>query len=122
VQTGRAGDPNWTPITMANAAVMFALEVGMLVALCFWGFTTGGNMAAKTLLGVGAPFIAGVLWWLFLAGGGPRYSTPTSVQVALKLALFGTAALALYGMGHPVLGIAFAALSAVAVAAEAATT
>lgn len=61
-------------------------------------------------------------WWLFLAGGGPRYSTPTSVQVALKLAIFGAAALALCGMGHPVLGITFAILSVLAVAVEAATT
>jgi hypothetical protein len=108
----------WTPVTMPGAALMFALEMGMLVALCFWGFTIGGSVAIKILLGVGAPIIAGVLWWLFLAGGGPKYSVPTPVQVALKLALFAATALALYGAGHPALGLVFAALSVVAVTVE----
>lgn len=111
----------WTPVTMAGATLMFVLEMGMLAALCFWGFTIGGSRAIEILLGVGAPIIAGVLWWLFLAGGGPKYSVPLSVQVALKLALFWATALALYGAGHLVLGLAFAALAVLAVAAEAAT-
>src|SRR4051794_35156554 len=108
----------WTPGTMAGATLMFVLEMGMLVALCFWGFTIGGSRAEEILLGVGAPIIAGVLWWLFLAGGGPKSSVPVSVQVTLKLALFGATALALYGAGHLVLGLVFAALSVVAVTGE----
>jgi uncharacterized protein DUF2568 len=125
MRTGRADDPGasktWTPVTMANATLIFALEIGMLAALCAWGFTAGSNAATKILLGIGAPVVAGALWWLFLAGGGPKVATPTGVQVALKLALFGAAALALYGSGQPLLAIVFAALSAVTVTVETAT-
>jgi hypothetical protein len=110
----------WTPVTMAGATLMFALEMGMLAALCFWGFTIGESVVVKILLGAGAPIIAGVLWWLFLAGGGPKYGAPAPVQVALKLALVAATALALYGAGHLVLGLTFAALAVPAVAVEAA--
>jgi hypothetical protein len=121
VATEPSASRTWTPFTIANAALAIALEVGLLAGLCFWGFTVDGNWLARTLLGMGAPIGAGLLWWLFLAAGGPKYSVPVAAQVALKLAIFGAGSLALYGSGLPAPGLVFAALSIVSVATEVGT-
>ncbi|MGI8334723.1 YrdB family protein [Actinomadura scrupuli] len=108
----------WTPVTAVNAGLAFALEMGLLAALCFWGVRTGGGVVGKTLLGVGTPVLAAALWGLFLAAGGPRYAIPVPAQIALKLALFGAAAMALHRTGHTTLGIAFGVLAVLCVSVE----
>lgn len=108
----------WTPVTIANAALALALEIGLLVALCYWGFKTGDGVLAKILLGIGAPVLAGTVWGLFLAAGGPKFTLPVAAQVILKLAVFGTAAWGLYATGHTNLALVFAGLSALTVAVE----
>lgn len=111
-------DRKWTPLTAANAGLAFALELGLLAALCYWGFRTGGGMVAEVALGLGTPVLAAVVWGLFLAAGGPKYPIPPLAQLVLKLALFGLAGWALLGSGHPVLGLVFAGLAVVSVAVE----
>ena len=46
--------------------VRFGLELAALVALGYWGFTTGGTLT-RIVLGLGAPLLAAVLWGLFVS-------------------------------------------------------
>jgi Protein of unknown function (DUF2568) len=96
-----------TMIKNANLALAFFLEIGVLVALGYWGLQTGPTTIGKIGLGIGAPLVAVVVWCLFGA--------PTAVwhlngpwRLILEVVWFGSAAVALFAAGLPVLGIAFA--------------
>lgn len=82
----------------ANLAVMFFLELGVLAAVGYWGFTLDSNWAVRILAGLGAPVAMGTLWGLFAAGGGENatYALHGLARGAFEIAWFGTAALALY--------------------------
>ncbi|MFC9328604.1 YrdB family protein [Kitasatospora sp. NPDC057015] len=108
----------WTPVTVVNAGVAFALELGMLAALGYWGARSGGSTAVSVLLAVGAPALAALVWGLFLAAGGPRYPLPVPAEIVIKLLVLGTAVLALLATGHPVLAVVFGALTVLSVAVE----
>jgi hypothetical protein len=92
---------HWT-----NLALVFALELCALAALCYWGFSVGGGPVVKVVLGIGAPLCAAVLWGLFAAPRAP-VSIPL-LKLATKLLVFGSATLALYATGHRTLAIVFA--------------
>ncbi|MFG3052839.1 DUF2568 domain-containing protein [Kitasatospora sp. NPDC048239] len=108
----------WTPLTVANGALAFALELGLLAALALWGFGTGSGPVARTLLGVGAPALAVLVWGLFLAAGGPRVRLPVAAEIALKLLVLALGALALDAAGHPAAGLVFGGLALLSVAVE----
>jgi Protein of unknown function (DUF2568) len=91
-----------------NLTVAFLLELCALAALGYWGVHTGDGPLAKTALGVGAPLLAAVLWGLFAAPRAP-VSMPAA-KFAVELAVFGSAAVALYATGHRALAAAFAVL------------
>ncbi|MEO6714286.1 MAG: YrdB family protein [Mycobacteriales bacterium] len=111
-------DTEWTPVRVANAGLAFALEMGMLVAFGYWGWQTGRSTAARAALAISAPLLAGIVWGLFLAAGGPKIALPITQRVAIKLAVFAAAAAALAAAGRPLLALAFALASAVSVAVE----
>lgn len=115
---GPVADRDWTPLTVANAGLAFALEMGMLAALCYWGIKTGTGPVQRTLLAVGAPVLAGVVWALFLAAGGPVVPLPLAAEIVVKLATLGTAALALYDTGLTTPALIFGGLTVVSVAVE----
>jgi len=85
----------------------FLLELTLLVALGYWGFTAPDGVLLKLLLGLGAPIVAAVAWGLFVS---PKAAVrlPASVVVGLELALFGAAAAALYVAGQQTLAVALA--------------
>ncbi|OKI17291.1 YrdB family protein [Streptomyces sp. CB03911] len=120
----RTGSPGpvagrtWTPVTVVNAGVAFALEMGLLAALCYWGVRTGRSVPVKILLAIGAPALAATVWGLFLAAGGPKFPLPTAATIVLKLLVLGTAPLALAATGRPVLAAVFGGLAVVSVAVE----
>lgn len=91
----------------ANLALAFLLELCALAALGYWGFRIGDGALAKIALGLGAPLLMAVFWGIFLA---PRavVRLPTPLIVALKVIVFGVAALALAAAGSPVLAAIFA--------------
>jgi hypothetical protein len=90
----------------ANLALAFVLELCALGALCYWGVSVGGGFVTKTVLGLGTPLCAAVLWGLFAAPRAP-VSVP-SLRFGVKVIVFGSASLALYATGHHVLAFAFA--------------
>jgi hypothetical protein len=56
-------------IKNANLLLRFLLELCALAALGYWGFKTGGGMAAKVGLGIGAPLAAALVWGCFCLRG-----------------------------------------------------
>jgi hypothetical protein len=101
-----------TALKGINLGLAFLLELGVLVALGYWGFTVGPNTFVKVVLGLGAPALAVVVWAIF---GAPK--SPTQLQGAAYLALqavfFGGGALALVVAGQRGLGVAFALIALV---------
>lgn len=70
------------------------------------------NVVARVLLGVGAPLLAAVVWGLFVA---PKAAIPLNMPLRLvpEILVFGSAALALFATGHPVLGASLSIVAAV---------
>ncbi|MFC5662742.1 YrdB family protein [Kitasatospora misakiensis] len=115
---GPVAQREWTPVTVVNGGLAFTLELGLLAALCYWGFKTGSGTVTRILLGVGAPALAALTWGLFLAAGGPTFPLPTAAQIALKLVVFAIGALALHAAGRTTLGLVFGALALISVVVE----
>ena len=95
-----------------NLGLAFLLELGVLAALAYWGFTVGPNIVLKFVLGLGAPALAVVVWAIF---GAPKSSTQLQgvAYLALQAVFFGGGALALVVSGQRGLGIAFAVIALV---------
>ncbi len=86
-----------------NLGVQFLLELGMLIAVGYWGFKTHSGWALKIVLGIGLPVLIAVIWGLFAA---PKATYPLygwSHQV-LEIVLLGSGALALFASGRGTLG------------------
>ena len=58
-----------TALKGINLGLAFLLELGVLAALGYWGFTDGPNTFLKFVLGLGAPALAIVIWAIF---GAPK--------------------------------------------------
>lgn len=101
-----------------NLGVAFFLELGVLVALGYWGFTTGQNTLLKIVLGLGAPAVAVVVWAIL---GAPKSSMHLqgAAYLALQAIFFGAGALALVAAGQRGFGIVFALIAVVNSAAAA---
>jgi len=101
-----------TPLHLANEALAFLLELVALTFLGVWGFDTGHGALAATALGLGAPAAAIVPWALFAA---PRatFQVPIPAVLVVKAAVFGSAAAAVYSLGHHPLALAFALIALV---------
>jgi len=96
------------PFRMANLALAFVLEMAALAALAVWGAGAGATTPTRVALAAGAPLAAAVLWGLFAA---PRavYKV-AAARVAVKVLVFGAAALALYATGRATLAVVYAVL------------
>jgi Protein of unknown function (DUF2568) len=82
-------------ISGLNLALAFALELGMLAALAYWGFQTGNTTSERLLLGLGPPAAAVLVWSRWLAPtSGQRLPMPWLKVVTA--AMFMLAAVALY--------------------------
>ncbi len=96
----------------ANLGLAFFLELGVLVALGYWGFQTGQGTLAQVALGIGLPAIAIGVWAVF---GAPKSTRRLRGPwlLLLRVVFFGTGALALYAAGQQSVGIAFALVAAI---------
>lgn len=98
------------PLHVLNEGLAFILEIAALGALAWWGFATGGNVGVHIVLGIGTPVAAMVLWGMFAAPRA-RFKVALPLVLLVKAAVFGAGALALYGVDHPALAIAFAVVA-----------
>jgi hypothetical protein len=90
-----------------NEGLAFLLELLALGGLAWWGADTGRGLAGKILLGAGAPVVAAVAWGLFAAPRA-RFQVPLAAVLAVKVIVFGLAAVAGYAIGRHWLAIAIA--------------
>lgn len=104
-----------------QGGLAFLLELTMLGALGYWGFTVGTSVLSRWALGLGAPVVAIAVWALFLAADGTnaRVALPYWLVIALKAVVFAVASAALYEAAAPAAALVVAGLSAVSVAADA---
>lgn len=89
-------------VKAANVALRFLLELCLLAALGYWGFTTGNGWVFKSILGMGAPLLAAVVWGMFVAPKA-TWLLPEPWLLLLELVLFCLGGAALYLAGHPLL-------------------
>ena len=83
-----------------NLGARFVLELLMLGALGYWGFTSSDAWLLRILLGLGAPLTALVLWGMFVAPRGSRLLADPP-RLGLEVLLFGAASAALLAAGRP---------------------
>jgi hypothetical protein len=93
-------------LKMINLALMFLLELCMLAALGYWGFTLDQGLAIRVGAGLGAPLLAAVMWGMWMAPKAAR-PLPEPWHLLLELLIFGLAIAALYAAGRPQLALAF---------------
>ena len=89
-----------------NLLLMFLLELCMLAALGYWGFTLDQGLAVRVGVGLAAPLLAAVVWGVWMA---PKASNPLQEpwHLLLELLIFGLAITALYAAGQLQLALAF---------------
>jgi hypothetical protein len=97
-------------IKWANAGLMFFLELGVLIATGYWGFTLQGSLAVRLLAGIGAPALFIAVWAVFGAAKGARIPLTGIARVVLEVLWFGGGALALAASGAVTTGCVFAAV------------
>jgi hypothetical protein len=91
-----------------NLGLAFFLELAALGALGVLGHKLGGGGVAAVALAVAFPLAAAVLWGMFAA---PKASFDVpALKLAVKVLVFGGAAVALAALGRGALGAAFAAV------------
>lgn len=83
-----------TALRRANLALRGIMELGIIVALAYWGVRTGHNTVQKAVLGMGAPVLVFSCWSLvdFRKWG----SIAELLRCVQELVLSGLAAVALY--------------------------
>lgn len=94
----------------ANMIVMFLLELGVIAAAGYWGFTLSPNWIIKIVAGLGAPAVFITAWALFGAGGGANatYAATGIWRVVLEILWFGGGAGLLYAAGAVTPAVVFA--------------
>ena len=93
-----------------NLILRVAMEVGIVVALAYWGHQTGSG-ATAWLWAILAPLIGFGFWGLVDFHQLGRWSEPA--RLVQELVLTGVAALALIDAGQPALGVLLAAVSCI---------
>lgn len=91
-----------------NIGLRFVLELCLLVALGYWGFTASQG-PLRWVLGLGLPLFAALLWGLFVAPNSPnRLNNPA--RLLLEITLFATGVTLLWMAGRHALATAFGIL------------
>lgn len=89
-------------LRVLNLAVAFFLELAVLVAAGYWGFTLPVNAVGRLLTGLGVPLVFAVLWGVFAS---PKAPLPLDglARAGFMVAWFGAgvALLALAGRAVP---------------------
>jgi hypothetical protein len=97
-----------------NLALRFALELGAIAALFYWGTQTGSGVVSW-LLALAAAGLFVFVWGTRLAPRAAR-RLPMRARIPLELVLFGLAGLALAVAGPAWLGIAFVVVAYINIA------
>ncbi|OKI71052.1 YrdB family protein [Micromonospora sp. CB01531] len=90
-------------------ALLFLLELALLVAAGWWGFTRDAGWPTRLLAGLVAPLLIAVVWGLFCSPKA-TVSLPAAAKLTVQAACFGTGGLLLASAGRPVPGALLVAL------------
>lgn len=85
-----------------NLFLRSLMELGILVALGWWGYKAGDGMGAKILLGIGTPLIGFGFWGLVDFRQAGLLAEP--LRLIQELVISGLAALAWYAAGAQTMG------------------
>ena len=85
-----------------NVGLRAAMELGIIVALGYWGYKTGEGGAMKILLSIGAPLICFGIWGLVDFRNAGSLAEP--LRLIQELVISGLAALAWYLAGAQSMG------------------
>ncbi len=96
-----------------NLTIRFVIELCALVALGYWGFSTGDGALPSLALGLGAPVAAMLAWGAFVAPKRMVATAPLALRLVVEVAVIGAAAAGLYAAGSQSLGVALAVVWAV---------
>lgn len=81
-----------------NLALRFVLELMILYALAYWGWTQHDG-PLRVVMAIGLPLIAALLWGVFRTPGDHGQGlvdVPGAIRLVLELALFAAGVLAFY--------------------------
>ena len=98
-------------VKQANLVLALLLELGVLVALAYWGFATGSTIPLKIVPGIGAPAVAIIVWAIW---GAPRseHRLQGISYWLLRVVFDAAGAGALYVAGQQTVGMIFALVAA----------
>jgi hypothetical protein len=94
-----------------NLALRGLMELGIILALGYWGFQTGSSGGTKIILGIGAPLMGFGFWGLVDFRNAGPFAEP--LRLTQELVISGAAAWALYSTGAHEWGWALGLLSLV---------
>lgn len=109
-ETAMSTAPLPKSIHLLNEGLAFLMELAAIALLCWWGLRTGHGLLLQLLLGLGAPAVAVVAWGLF-ASPKAAIQLPMPAVLAVKAAVFGSAAAALLALGHHPAALVFAVVA-----------
>ena len=92
-----------------NLLLKFLLELAMLAAFGYWGFSANHAITIQIAAGLGIPLAVALLWGLLMAPRAKRRLKGFAFH-ALELVLFGFATLALWSTGQVEIALVFAGL------------
>ncbi len=93
-----------------NLVISFLLELALVAAVAFWGFTVPLPLVGRVLLGLGSAAVVVAGWALFMAPRARR-RVPEPARTVVALALFLTASALLITGGRATTGLVFAAVA-----------
>ena len=94
-----------------NLVLRALMEMGIVIALAFWGYQIGKNLGMKILLGIIAPLIGFGFWGAIDFHQAGRMAEP--LRLIEELVISWLAAFALFVVGQPALGWTLGLLSIV---------
>lgn len=98
-------------LKQANLVLALVLELGVLAALVYWGFSAGSTIPVKIVLGIGAPAVAMIVWAIWGAPRSGRRLQGGSYWL-LRIAFDAAGAVALYVANQHTWGVIFALVAA----------
>ena len=91
-----------TTLLSINLALRAFMELGIVVALGYWGYKTGEGTTTKILLTIGAPLIGFGIWGLVDFRNAGTFAEP--LRLVEELVISGSAALGWYVAGAHSMG------------------
>lgn len=106
------------PVSSANLAFRFVLEIASLIALAYGGWRLGSGISGQLLLALGAPLTFVAIWGVFISPKAPR-RIADPVRLGLEVLLFAGVTIMIAASSFPLVAAAFAIAVAANLAAMA---